>query len=55
MDVCWEAEIERLRDEKHAAIERQDFNSAADLRDQERRFVQKLRAADEERERQASS
>lgn len=48
MDVCWEAEIDRLREEKIAAIERQDFNSAADLRDQERRYVRKLRDATDE-------
>lgn len=50
-NLCWEAEIERLREEKYAAIERQDFNAAADLRDLERRYVMKLREADEARAR----
>jgi hypothetical protein len=46
--VCWEAEVERLREEKHAAIERQDFGLAADLRDLERRYVRKLREASDD-------
>jgi protein-arginine kinase activator protein McsA len=44
-DFCWEARIDELRAAKEAAILAQDFNTAADLRDQERKLVIKLREA----------
>lgn len=47
-DFCWEERIESLRREKEAAILAQDFNTAANLRDQERKLVIKLRDSTED-------
>lgn len=46
-NLCWEAEIERLRAEKYVALEAQDFPRAVELRDQERKYVRKLREAND--------
>ena len=42
-----EEEIERVRKEKEAAIESQDFEAAANLRDQERKLANEKREAEE--------
>jgi len=42
-----EDEIERVRKEKEAAIENQDFEAAANLRDQERKLTNEKREAEE--------
>src|SRR4026209_1279109 len=42
-----EEEIERVRDEKEAAIEAQEFEKAANLRDKERKLTQKKRDLEE--------
>ncbi|MFM7693529.1 MAG: ATP-dependent Clp protease ATP-binding subunit, partial [Actinomycetota bacterium] len=42
-----EDEIERVRKEKEAAIENQDFEAAANLRDQERKLANEKREAEE--------
>jgi ATP-dependent Clp protease ATP-binding subunit ClpC len=42
-----EEEIERVREEKEAAIEQQEFEKAANLRDKERKLTQKKRELEE--------